>query len=76
VIQREGNSTFPDPDKQVLWPGAGAQPFGSNGSAQYDAQQGRPNAFKRFQVRELSRRQTLLIARTIERRSLIEPAGA
>ena len=47
----DSNSTFADPDAQVniFGHGAGAQPFGSSGSVQFDAQQGRLNAFKHFQ---------------------------
>jgi hypothetical protein len=53
------NSTFVDPDEQVniFGYGAGAQPFGSNGSVQFDAQQaqqGRLNAFKDFQSNGLT----------------------
>jgi hypothetical protein len=53
------NSTFADPDEQVniFGYGAGAQPFGSNGSVQFDAQQaqqGRLNAFKHFQSNGLT----------------------
>jgi hypothetical protein len=51
------NSTFADPDEQVniFGYGAGAQPFGSNGSVQLEqAQQGRLNAFKHFQSNGLT----------------------
>ena len=51
-----GNSTFADPDEQVniFGFGQGAQSFGSNGSVQFDAQQGRLNAFKHFQSNGLT----------------------
>jgi hypothetical protein len=47
----DDNSGFADPDEQVnlFGYGAGTQPFGSNGPVQFDAQQGRLNAFKHFQ---------------------------
>jgi hypothetical protein len=53
------NSTFADPDEQIniFGYGAGAQPFGSNGSVQFDAQQaqqGRLNALKHFQSNGLT----------------------
>jgi hypothetical protein len=46
----DGNSTFADPDEQVniFGYGAGAQPYGSNGSVQLGTQQDRLNAFKHF----------------------------
>jgi hypothetical protein len=51
-----GNSAFADPDEQVNIFGFGqaAQPFGSNGSVQFGAQQGQPTPFKRFQSNGLS----------------------
>jgi hypothetical protein len=51
-----GNSTFADPDEQVniFGFGQGAQPFGSNGSVQFGAKQGRLNAFKHFQSNGLT----------------------
>jgi hypothetical protein len=47
----DANSTFADPDEQVniFGYGAGAQPYGSNGSAQLGTKQDRLNAFKHFQ---------------------------
>jgi hypothetical protein len=52
----DDNSRFADPDEQVniFGDGAGAQPFGSNGPVQFDAQQGRLNAFKHFQSNGLT----------------------
>jgi hypothetical protein len=52
----DSNSTFADPDEQVniFGHGAGAQPFGSSGSVQFDAQQSRLNAFKHFQSNGLT----------------------
>ena len=52
----DSNSTFADPDEQVNIFGhsAGAQPFGSSGSVQFDAQQGRLNAFKHFESNGLT----------------------
>ena len=52
----DGNSRFADPDEQIniFGYGAGAQPFGSNGPVQFDAQQGRLNAFKHFQSNGLN----------------------
>ena len=50
------NSTFADPDEQVniFGFGQGAQPFGSNGSVQFGAQQGQPTPFKHFQSNGLT----------------------
>jgi hypothetical protein len=46
----DSNSTFADPDERVniFGYGAGAQPYGSSGSAQLGTQQDRLNAFKHF----------------------------
>ncbi len=45
------NSAFADPDEQVniFGYGQGAQPFGSNGSVQFGAQQRQLTPFKHFQ---------------------------
>jgi hypothetical protein len=52
----EGNSSFADPDEQVniFGYGAGAQPYGSSGSAQVGTQQDRLNALKHFQSNGLT----------------------
>jgi hypothetical protein len=51
-----GNSTFADPDEQVniFGFGQGAQPYGSNGSVQFGAQQDRLTPFKHFQSNGLT----------------------
>jgi hypothetical protein len=56
VAARDGNSTFADPDEQVniFGYGAGPQPNGSSGSAQFGSQQDRLNALKHFQSNGLT----------------------
>jgi hypothetical protein len=52
----ERNPTFADPDEQVniFGYGAGAQPYGSGGSAQFGTQHDRLDALKHFQSNGLT----------------------
>ena len=59
MIMLSGSFEFPAPASlegvtNIFGYGAGAQPFGSNGPVQFDAQQGRLNAFKYFQSNGLT----------------------